>query len=386
MIDKKPVSPLLILLAFFALALAGCGQKEQAQAAAPGAGRPAVPVVVAPVEQRDIPIQLNGIGNADAFQTVQVRSQVNGQIESVHFKEGQDVKKGQLLFTLDRRPLEADLEKALGMMQRDEAQAANSAAQANRYDVLEKQGVIAPQLAEQQRAQAKADASVVNAAKAAVNAARVQLQFTEIRAPLDARAGALLVNQGNLVKANDTPFLVQLNQITPIYVTFSVPESQIDVVRKYAAQRLKVMASPKDQPANPEAGDLTFIDNGVDTSTGTVKLKATMPNKDKRFLPGQFVDVVLHLSNQKNAVVVPTKAIQEGQQGSYVYVVNQQNIAEPRPVAPSGTYKDLTIVAKGVQPGERVIVEGQMRVAPNAKVNPTNMPAPGAQSTAGGEL
>jgi multidrug efflux system membrane fusion protein len=386
MIDKKPVSSLLILFAFFALALVGCGQKEQAQAAAPGAGRPAVPVVVAPVEQRDIPIQLNGIGNADAFQTVQVRSQVNGQIESVHFKEGQDVKKGQLLFTLDKRPLEADLEKALGMMQRDEAQAANSAAQANRYDVLEKQGVIAPQLAEQQRAQAKADASVVNADKAAVNAARVQLQFTEIRAPLDARAGALLVNQGNLVKANDTPFLVQLNQITPIYVTFSVPESQIDVVRKYAAQRLKVMATPKDQPANPEAGDLTFIDNGVDTSTGTVKLKATMPNKDKRFLPGQFVDVVLNLSQQTNAVVVPTKAIQEGQQGSYVYVVNQQDLAEARPVTPSGTYKDLTIVAKGVQPGERVIVEGQMRVAPNAKVNPTNAPGGGSQGTVGGEL
>ncbi|MCU1307756.1 MAG: efflux pump, family, rane fusion lipoprotein, partial [Acidobacteriaceae bacterium] len=276
---------------------------------------------------------------------------------------------------LDKRPFEADLEKAIGTMQRDEAQAANSAVQATRYNLLEEQGVIAHQLADQQRAQAKADASVVNADKAAVNSARVQLQYTDIKAPLDARAGAIMINLGNLVKANDTPFLVQLNQITPIYVTFSVPESQIDSVRRYAAQQLEVLANPKGQTEPREKGKLTFIDNGVDMTTGTVKLKATFPNPRRQLLPGQFVDVVLNLSMQKNAVVVPTKAVQVGQQGEYVYVVNDQNTAEPKPVVTAGAYQDFTIISKGLQPGERVITEGQLRVAPNAKVNPSNTPA-----------
>lgn len=382
LISDKKALPLLCFLVL-GLMLTGCDNKQQAQAAAPGNARPPVPVVVAPVEKRDVPVQLTGIGNGEAFQMVQVRSQVNGQINSVHFKEGQDVRKGQLLFTLDKRPFEADLEKAIGMMQRDEAQAANSAAQAARFNALEQQGVIAHQLADQQRAQAKADASVVSADRAAVNAARVQLQYTEIRAPLDARAGALQINQGNLVKANDTPFLVQLNQITPIYVTFSIPESQIDTVRRYAAQHLGVIANTKGQSGNAEAGKLTFIDNGVDTTTGTVKLKATFPNSRRRLLPGQFVDVVLNLSLQKGATVVPTKAVQLGQQGEYVFVVNPQDIAEPRPVTTAGTFQKYSIIGKGLQPGERVIVEGQLRVAPNAKVEPTNAPANASPQAAG---
>jgi multidrug efflux system membrane fusion protein len=368
--------------------VAGCGQKEQAQAASPNGARPPVPVVVATVQQRDVPVQFSGIGNAEAFQTVQIRSQVNGQIEGVHFKEGQDVRKGQLLFTLDKRPFEADLERAIGTMQKDEAQAANSAVQATRYNLLEEQGVIAHQLADQQRAQAKADASVVNADKAAVNSARVQLQYTDIKAPLDARAGAIMINLGNLVKANDTPFLVQLNQITPIFVTFSVPEGQIDAVRRYAAQQLDVRANPKGQTETREKGKLTFIDNGVDMTTGTVKLKATFPNQRRQLLPGQFVDVVLDLSVQKNAILVPTKAVQVGQQGDYVYVVNDQNTAEPKPVVTAGAYQDFTIIAKGLQPGERVITEGQLRVAPNAKVNPSNTPAANSSqsNTMGGGL
>lgn len=362
----KVVSFILGLSLTFAI---GCGNKQQAQAAAPGGGgRPPAPVVVAPVEQRDVPVQLNGIGNAEAYQIVQIKSQVNGQIESVHFREGQDVRRGELLFTLDKRPFQADLERAIGVMQRDEAQAANSAAQAARFNTLEQQGVIAHQLAEQQRAQAKADAAAVNSDRAAVNAARVQLQYTEIRAPLDARAGALLVNNGNLVKANDVP-LVQLNQITPLYVTFSVPETYINEVRRYAPQKPKVEASPKrTKSAKPEVGYLTFIDNGVDTQTGTVKLKATFPNQGRVLLPGEYVDVVLNLSVEKNAVVVPTKAVQSGQQGDYVYVVNQQDVAEVRPVVQAGTYQGLTIVKQGLKPGERVIVEGQLRVAPNSKV------------------
>ena len=348
----------------------GCGSKDAVQAAGkPGAGaaRPPAPVVVAKVEQRDIPSQISAIGNVEAYQTVQVRSQVNGQIDDIFFKEGQDVRKGQLLFRLDKRPFQADLDKAVGAMQRDEAQAENSRAQADRYTELEKQGVISREQADLVRSQAKADASAVNADKAAVEAARVQLQYTDISAPIDARTGALLINKGNLVKANDTPFLVQLNQITPIYVTFSVPEASLAEIRRLSAERLKVLAYPKGD-TNPVEGDLTFIDNGVNPQTGTVKLKATVQNRDRRLWPGEFTDVVVNLSVHRNAIIVPTKAIQNGQQGDYVYVVTPQDTAEARPVKVTGTYQDYTLVASGITPGERVIVSGQLRVAPNAKV------------------
>lgn len=356
-------------LALSALVLAGCGSKDPARAAAASGGPPPAPVVVANVEQRDIPVQLNAIGNVEAYQTVQIRSQVNGQIEKIFFKEGQDVGQGQLLFQLDKRPFQADLDKAIGMLKHDEATAENSRLQAERYTALEKQGVISREQADLQRSQAKADASAVQADQAAVEAARVQLQYTDIKSPIDARTGALLINLGNLVKANDTPFLVQLNQVAPIYVTFSIPEVSLGEVRRYASSRqLKVLAYPKGQTANAAEGTLTFIDNAVDTQTGTVKLKGTFVNKDRRLWPGEFVDVALELSVQKNAIVVPSKAIQLGQQGEYVYVVTPDSTAESRLVKSSGTYQDLTLVSDGLRAGERVIVNGLLRVAPNAKV------------------
>jgi multidrug efflux system membrane fusion protein len=326
--------------------------------------------VVSTVEQRDVPVQITAIGNVEAYQMVQIRSQVNGQIERVYFKEGQDVRKGQLLFQLDKAPFQAALEQAEGNLQRDQANAANAQAQAGRYTELETQGVISREQAEQMRTQWQANASAVNADKAAVDAARVQLRYTDIKAPIDARAGALLINVGNLIKANDTPFLVQLNQIAPIYVTFSIPETQLDQVRQFSAGgHLKVLAYPKGQTTNPAEGTLTFIDNGVDPTTGTVKLKGTFQNKDKRLWPGEFVDVALNLSVHKNAIIVPTKAVQTGQQGSYVYIVQQDNTAKPQPVQTVGTFKDLTLVAGGLQPGERIVVDGQLRVVPNGKVN-----------------
>jgi membrane fusion protein, multidrug efflux system len=366
-IVMKPGYCNLLLITVAIASLTACGKKDPAQSGNASA-RPAAPVVVAVAEQRDVPVQLSAIGNVESYQTVQIRSQVNGQIQSIFFKEGQDVHKGQLLFQLDKKPFQADLDKATGMLQHDEAQAANSRLQAERYNVLETQGVASKEQADQVRAQAKADASAVYADRAAVDAARVQLQYTDIKAPIDARTGALLMNVGNLVKANDTPFLVQLNQVTPIYATFSIPENQLDAVRKFAAGNLKVLAFPKGQNTNPAEGKLTFIDNGVDMQTGTVKLKATFANKDRRLWPGQYVDVVLNLSTRKQAVLVPTKAIQTGQQGPYVYVVTPQSTAESRNVETSGTYQNSTIIAGGVSAGEKVVVDGQLRVAPNAKV------------------
>jgi multidrug efflux system membrane fusion protein len=322
------------------------------------------------VEQRDIPVQIRAIGNVEAYQTVQIKSQVNGQIQKIFFKEGEDVHQGQRLFQLDERPFQADLEKAIGQMKHDQAQAENSRIQAERYSGLEKEGIVSHEQAGQLLAQAKADAAAVEADKAAIDAARVQLQYTNISAPINARAGTLMINLGNLVKANDTPYLVQLNQVTPIYVTFSAPEANLFRVRQLftARQQLKVLAYPKGQADRPVEGRLTFIDNGVDTTTGMFKLKGTFENRDRRLWPGEFVDVALELSTQKNAVVVPTKAIQTGQQGEYVYVVGADSTAESRPVKTSGAYQNLTLVADGLKAGEHVVVNGQMRVAPKAKV------------------
>lgn len=375
---RSPIFFVSMAAVFF---ISGCENKQQSQAAG-GAGRPPAPVVVASVEQRDIPVQITAIGNVEAYQTVQIRSQVNGQIQKVFFREGEDVRQGRLLFQLDKRPFQADLEKATGQMKHDVAQAENSGIQAERYSGLEKQGIVSHEQAEQVRAQAKADASAVEADKAAVEAARVQLQYTDIAAPIDARAGVLMINLGNLVKANDTPYLVQLNQVDPIYVTFSVPEAHLDQVRRYfSSGQLKVLVYLKGQPANPAVGRLTFIDNGVDTTTGMLKLKATFENKDRRLWPGEFVDVALVLSTQKNATVVPTKAIQTGQQGEYVYVVRDDSTAESRPVKTAGAYQNLTLVSDGLRTGERVIVNGQLRVAPNAKVTVQGT-LPGAQTGA----
>jgi len=355
----------LLLLIIASAALTGCS-KQNAQAATPQ--RPPAPVVVSTVEQRDVPVQITAIGNVEAYQMVQVKSMVNGQIEKILFKEGEDVRKGQLLYSLDKRPFQAALEQAQGNLKRDEAQAANAKVQAARYTDLEKQGVISREQADLQRTAEGTNLAAVYADQAAVQAAKVQLQYTDIYAPIDARAGALMINVGNLVKANDTPFLVQLNQIAPIYVTFTVPEASLSEVRHFAAEGLKVLAYPKGQSGNPAEGKLTFIDNGVDPQTGTVKLKATFENKDKRLWPGEFVNVVLNISTFRNAITVPTKAVQSGQQGDYVFVVDKDGTADPRQITTTGTYQNLSLVKSGLNSGDTVIVEGQLRVTPKGKV------------------
>ena len=355
----------IVLLVTLALvALTGCN-KQNAQAAPV---RPPAPVVVSTVEQRDVPVQITAIGNVEAYQTVQVRSMVTGQIEKIGFKEGDDVRRGQLLYQLDKRTFQATLEQAVGNLKRDEAQAANAKVEAARYTDLEKQGVISREQAELQRTADNTSVAAVAADQAAVQAAKVQLQYTDIYSPIDARAGALMINLGNLVKANDTPYLVQLNQIMPIFVTFTIPEAKLAEVRQFMARGLKVLAYPKGQSGSPAEGVLTFIDNGVDPTTGTVKLKATFQNRDKRLWPGEYVDVVLNLSTVKNAITVPTKAVQAGQQGDFVFVVEKDGTAIPHDVKSVGTYQNLPLVKSGLNAGDTVIVDGQLRVAPKAKV------------------
>lgn len=346
------------------LLLAACGGKGQ-QTARPT--MPAAPVTVAVAEQASIPMELNAIGNAQAFRTVQVKSMVDGQIVRVLFKQGDDVRDGQLLFQLDKRPFQAALAQAQGKLAQDDATAANSRAQAARDDALLKAGVLAAQEAQAQEAQAAAYTAAVQADKAAVETARVNLGYTDIRAPISGRAGAILVNLGNLVKSNDVNPLTTLNQLTPIYVAFNIPEAQLPAVRARAQAGLQVQAFVPNQP-QPEMGTLSFIDNSVDQTTGTIKLMGTFRNQDRRLWPGEFFNVRLVLGADANAIVVPSSAVQTGETGKYIYVVKSDGTAVMQPVTSSRTYRQLAVIDKGIQAGQRVVVDGQYRVIPNGKV------------------
>jgi multidrug efflux system membrane fusion protein len=348
------------------LAAAACGKQNQSAVHAEAPPAPSVTVAVA--GQQPIPIEIDAIGNVQPYRTVQVKSMVDGQIAKVLLKQGQDVRAGQLLFQLDKRPFEAALNQAKGQLAKDQANLWNSRAQANRNNALQKAGVVAPAVAQQLEAQARADAASVQADQAAVQTAEVNLSYTDIRSPIDARAGAILVNLGNLVKANDTNALATLNQIEPIYVQFNIPEAQLEAVRAKGVGKLKVMAAPPGDPVH-SAGVLTFINNTVDQSTGTIQLMGTFVNRDRRLWPGEFLNVQLELGIDPHAVVVPATAVQNGQQGKYVYAVRADGTATVQPVQTSRNYGQLAVIDSGLKPGERVIVDGQIAVIPNNKVN-----------------
>lgn len=351
---------LVALLAVGLLAACGSSQKPQTQTRR----QEAVPVVVAPVELRDVPVQIKAIGSVEAFSTVQVKSQITGELTDVYFTEGQDVRKGQLLFTLDKRPFQAAVAQAEGALARDQAQAANQSAQAKRYDDLFKQGIISREQRDAQVSSSEALNATVAADKAALENAKVQLSYCDIYSPIDGRTGNLLLHKGNQVKANDTTAMVVINQISPIYVTFSVPEQYLADIKKYKEQHsLTVMTAIPNDP-KPAVGKLSFIDNAVDTTTGTIKLKGEFANADRRLWPGQFSDVELTLTTQPHAIVVPSAAVQTGQNGQYVFVVKSDNTAEMRTVQVTRTTGDLSVIASGVKPGEDVVTDGQLRLAP----------------------
>lgn len=357
----------LALISMLALTvLASCGANKQNAAGRP-AGPPAPPVTVAVAQQEPVPVELGSIGNAQPYRAVQLKSMVDGQINRVLLEQGQDVRAGQLLFQLDKRPFQAALDQALGKLAQDKATAAYNRTLAERDNVLAKQGVLATLTAQQQEAQAQASTASVQADEAAVENAKVNLGYTDIRAPIDARAGAILVNLGNLVKANDTTPLTALNEITPIYVQFSIPEAQLQAVRAKGIGRLQVKAFPPNE-SQASTGTLTFIDNAVDATTGTVKMMATFPNRDRRLWPGEFFKVRLVLGVDPHATVVPAAAVQTGQQGKYVYVVQPDGTAIMRTVNSPRTYRQLAVIENGVAPGDRVIVDGQIKVIPNTKV------------------
>jgi multidrug efflux system membrane fusion protein len=399
-----------LLATLIAIGLCGCTGSTNAKSDSPGGGGGApgkgggrrgmggdVPVLVATAAKRDVPVEVQVIGNVEAYAAISVRAQVTGQITDVSFHEGDFVHKGDKLFSIDRRPLEAAYNQALANASRDQAalgqaeanekrdsaQAAYQATQAKRYADLFAGGVVSKDQSEQVRAQADAmaqsvlaDRAAIESAKAAIAASRataenakVQLGYTEIFSPIDGRTGNLTVKAGNVVTANNME-LMTINQVEPIYVTFSVPEAQLAAIKRYMAQgKLPVSARPQDSDsAEEDRGTLTFIDNSVDTTTGTIKLKGTFPNGGHKLWPGQFVRVTLRLTTQRDAIVVPNEAIQTGQNGQFVYVVKADRSVESRDVVTGARVNQDMVVNQGLEAGETVVTEGQLRLAPGSKV------------------
>lgn len=351
-----------ILLALAALAALGaCAKKE-----APKAGQP-VPVLAAYAASKDVPVELHAIGNVEAYSTVTVKSLVPGQIIRVHFREGDYVSKGQILFSIDPRSIEASLRQAEATQAKDTVDLKNAEVESARYKELVDKGIVSREQYDQFRTTAESLREAVKADKAAVEVFRVSLSYTSIYSPVEGRTGNLSTKEGNVVKDNDTTMVV-INQVRPIYVTFSVPEQSLPDIRKYMARgRLKVRAFVHGDK-EPVEGVLTFIDNAVDAATGMIKLKGTFENAENKLWPGQYVDTALTLTTQAGATVVPSAAVQTGQQGQFVFVIKPDMTVEQRPVSSSLTYGDDTVVDKGVKPGERVVTDGQLRLVPGTKV------------------
>jgi multidrug efflux system membrane fusion protein len=341
---------------------------------------PPVPVTVARVEQRSVPFDLNATGTVEPLQTVQVQSQVGGVLTRVAFKEGDEVKEGQVLYEIDPRPYRAALAQAEGMLARDVAQLGSANADVQRYQALVAKDYVTAQQMEQVRTTAAALNATVEADRAAVNGARLNLEFATIRAPISGRAGSLLVKEGNLIRANASTPLVTINQIRPILVRFAVPDAALPYVRQYAIKPLPVRASAAGAGGATSSGSLSFLDNAVDTTTGTILLKGMFDNTDAALWPGEFVNVTLQLYTQANAVVVPARAIVQGQQGTYVFVIDNKNAANQRPVTVERMAGDIAVVQKGLTPGEVVVTDGQLRLTTGSKVDVKGVPPAPAEN------
>ncbi len=359
-----------------------------------------VPVVVARVSQKLMPVEVTSVGNVEPISTVAIKAQISGELLEVHFKEGDFVRKGQLLFTIDSRipqgqvgtmqanieKDEAQLKQAEANLARDTAQLEYARAEAERYATLLKRGLVAADSSEQTRSQANALEESVRADRAAIEnvrailvvdqhalgGAKLQLSYCTIYSPIDGRTGAVMVKPGNLVKPVDVPIVV-INQTSPIYVNFTVPQQYWPDIKKNMNEGvLHVSAAVPQDSGHPKQGNVIFVDNAVDATTATLHLKATFENSENQFLPGMFVSVLLRLSEQPNATVVPTQAVTEGQNGMFVYVVKPDNTVEMRPVASGHTYGGEAVIDSGLESNEVVVTDGQTRLVPGAKVQVTN--------------
>ena len=358
----------LVLLASLALSYSGCSSEKKGD---PAAGRRdrLVPVSVSPVLQKTIPLEVSGIGNAEAYASVPVKSRIGGELKKIHFREGQEVRQGDLIFTIDPQPYEAALKQALANLARTAALTKKAEEDLKRYQDLIQKEYISREQFDQAQANAEAQKASMKADQAAVENARLNLGYCSIHAPLSGVTGSLLFHQGAQIKANDDKAMVTINRVQPIYVSFSVPESFLPEIKKYAARGpLKVRVSGDNGATFSEEGWLTFIDNAVDLTTGTIRLKGTFENKSKALWPGQFLRVALTLSSQPDAIVIPSQAIQTGIQGQYVFVATPEQKAEARPITVGRNLDGLTVIEKGLKPGEQVVIDGQFQLAPGSKL------------------
>ncbi len=366
MTPKKTLRPLAVsyvLPSALAIALAACGggapKKLPPQEA---------PVRVAKVERKAVPLEVAAVGHVEASSIVSVKPQVGGVVLKVGFREGEDVAVGQILFQIDPRPFQAVLAQAKANLERDRARQAEAERTLSRYEELIKKEYVTQEQLDGARANSAALKATALGDEAAVEQSRLNLAYCQIESPVAGRTGSLLVYAGNVVKAGDDKPLVILNQIEPVRVSFAVPERVLADVKVRAREgKLKVTATPPG--GAPHEGELTFVDNTVDPTTGTITLKATFANRDRALWPGQFAQVALNLATDAAVTVVPTDAIQTGQIGTYVFIVKADKTAELRPVTVVRNWKSLTVLSKGVEPGETVAVDGQIRLAPGVVVS-----------------
>jgi multidrug efflux system membrane fusion protein len=376
-IRTSVVATLIATILLFAV---GCAAEDPAASGGNGrggggraGGGAPVPVTTAPVVNKSMPIEISVIGTAEAYSNVAIRSQITGQLEKVNFTEGDEVQQGQVLFTLDRRPLELALREAQANLERDSAKAENAALMNKRYEDLAKRGIAPREQVDTSRADLSALNATVSADKAAVENATVQLDYATIKAPISGRTGALMVHEGNLVRANDQTPLVTINQVLPISVSFAGPEGRFSELKRYmAGGSLRVTATPPNDEGPGAVGRIAFVDNAVDETTGTIRVKGTFPNADRRLWPGQFVNVVVTLTTDPKAIVVPSMAVQTGQQGTFVFVVKQDQTVEMRPVTVNRVSASETVLSDGVQPGETVVTDGHLRLVPGSRISVKN--------------
>jgi multidrug efflux system membrane fusion protein len=400
----KPSKLLGVLVAAFLLASCssssstdvGDSGKGKGKGKGKNGGGGTVPVEVAKAQLKNVPVDISVVGNVEAYSVVTVRAQTGGMLTKVNFQEGDFVKKDDVLFLIDRKPLEGQMKSAVANLQkstalelqaeanlnRDAANAKYARDQTNRYLKLVEEGIIAKEQGEQLKSNADSLAQLLEADKAAINSAKaqmesdqsainnlnIQLGYTTVFAPIDGRTGNTLQKAGNIITANTTD-LATINQVEPIYVTFAVPEARLPEVKRYMAQgSLQVTAQPQDGSGEAENGQLTFIDNSVDTTTGTIKLKGTFQNTTRKLWPGQFVNATLRLTTRPNAVVVPNQAVQTGQDGTYVYVVGEDRAVTVVPIKTGPRIDQDMVIEDGLKGGETVVTEGQLRLQPGSKV------------------
>ena len=346
----------------------GGGAGSPPRGAGGGGGMPAVPVVWAEAAVKDIPVEIRAIGRVEAYSSVSVKAQVTGEIATVKFEEGRDVRRGEVLFTIDPKPYEIALRQAQAILEKDRALLKQAEADAKRYGDLAAKEYVTREQVDRTVASRDTLIAAIKGDEAGVANARLQLERCTVRSPIDGRTGSLLINRGNLVRSTDMASAVVINQITPIRVAFSAPEQNLGRIQEYRTKgALKVEAVLNDGGA-PAAGTLSFLDNAVDRTTGTIGLKAEFPNADRRLWPGQFVNVVLTLAVQANAVVVPSQAVQSGQGGQYVFVVKNDMTVEMRRPKIDRTIGNETVIAEGLAAGDKVVIDGQLQLVPGARV------------------